>query len=743
MEDIHILYRQRDELTQLLDEVESSSNAILDISPEEDIRLDMIQQEYRELRKELNSRIKDLRGYDTSSKASRKTRKSVSYASVKSNRSLKTEEEAKAAAIQVQLKYHQAETEMIKMKIEKEAEMEAAATRMKLEKELDIAKARLQVFKEEEEMSQELGSDGSSDKEDSQVKVRRFLESLPEQPEMLQNTATTTAAVATTNLASSGFQTIVSYPAPIISDTTTVPCTLSMNEQTSGFPRASYETPLVRDQRGLNPYAPPFSAASMNTPDEHRIGYQPPIMSTGFTPNVTSANQSKVRLPYGFESVYQHMYPSAEPTFCDSSNPLGRNNEETKEMEPQSKKTLSDTTTQPGLETMVKLMRKPTPDIDKFDGNAILYRRFVRQFNNYVSSFCENDHERLTYLEQFTTGEAHRVVMGYSNLGSSAGYAAAMHELDERYGNEENIASAYVQKALNWPIIKISDVKALDEYSIFLRECLHAIEEVGALGVLEYQGNLKAMVERLPFKLHDRWRSIVVSKKSAGIRVRFVDLVDFVSLEAKKARDPVYGRDVLKASTDTDGTTKAKKQKNPPTKSRCLATKIETENKKVSKEETDEASTSCLKCGGKHDIDVCDEFLKATLENKQAFAKSKGICFGCLERAGHLNKNCKNRKQCRTCDKRHPTAFHEFYTTKRPQRTGENNEIKVNKENEETVPKEIDSTVSFCINGAKETMTSMTVPVYVSHESNPEREELVYALLDTQSETSHITNKSL
>ena len=49
---------------------------------------------------------------------------------------------------------------------------------MKLEKELAIAKAHLQVFKEEEEMSPELISDGSSDKEDSQERVRRFLESL-------------------------------------------------------------------------------------------------------------------------------------------------------------------------------------------------------------------------------------------------------------------------------------------------------------------------------------------------------------------------------------------------------------------------------------------------------------------------------------------------------------------------------------------------------------------------------------
>ena len=53
-----------------------------------------------------------------SSKPSRKT-KSMSHKSVKSTRSLKAEEEAKAAAIQIQLKYHQAETEIKKIKIEK------------------------------------------------------------------------------------------------------------------------------------------------------------------------------------------------------------------------------------------------------------------------------------------------------------------------------------------------------------------------------------------------------------------------------------------------------------------------------------------------------------------------------------------------------------------------------------------------------------------------------------------------
>ena len=48
------------------------------------------------------------------------------------------------------------------------------------------------------------------------------------------------------------------------------------------------------------------------------------------------------------------------------------------------------------LESMTKLMKKPPTDIEKFDGDALLYRRFNRQFNNYIGAFCENDYERLT-----------------------------------------------------------------------------------------------------------------------------------------------------------------------------------------------------------------------------------------------------------------------------------------------------------------------------------------------------------
>ena len=75
-----------------------------------------------------------------------------------------------------------------------------------------------------------------------------------------------------------------------------------------------------------------------------------------------------------------------------------------------------------------------------------MYQRFMRQFDYYASSYCENDSERLAYLEQFTEGEPHEVVIGYSSLGASAGYEAAMRETKERYGNEEVIANAHLKR---------------------------------------------------------------------------------------------------------------------------------------------------------------------------------------------------------------------------------------------------------------------------------------------------------
>ena len=133
------------------------------------------------------------------------------------------------------------------------------------------------------------------------------------------------------------------------------------------------------------------------------------------------------------------------------------------------------------LNEMIRHLQRPKLEMEKFSGEAIEFKRFMRMFNARVVKLCDTDDERLYYLEQLTTGEAHKIVTGYRYLDGTIDYAAAIKELSERYGNSEVIANAFIKKAASWPQIKIDNPKALDAFAIFLNECESAAKCVGSL----------------------------------------------------------------------------------------------------------------------------------------------------------------------------------------------------------------------------------------------------------------------
>ena len=58
------------------------------------------------------------------------------------------------------------------------------------------------------------------------------------------------------------------------------------------------------------------------------------------------------------------------------------------------------------------------------------------------------------------------------------GYAQAEVLLQGHFGDEQRIAAAYMDEALSWTPIKSEDVKALQDYSLFLRGFSNAMNEV-------------------------------------------------------------------------------------------------------------------------------------------------------------------------------------------------------------------------------------------------------------------------
>ena len=97
------------------------------------------------------------------------------------------------------------------------------------------------------------------------------------------------------------------------------------------------------------------------------------------------------------------------------------------------------------IASIVQHLRRPPSQISKVGGNVLNYKRFMREFKSVIVSNCSDYDELLHYLEQFTIGEPNRIVTSCSYLESKQGYEAAMKELNDRYGDHQVIANAFIK----------------------------------------------------------------------------------------------------------------------------------------------------------------------------------------------------------------------------------------------------------------------------------------------------------
>lgn len=152
----------------------------------------------------------------------------------------------------------------------------------------------------------------------------------------------------------------------------------------------------------------------------------------------------------------------------------------------------------------------------------------------------------------------------------------------------------------------------------------------------------------------------------------------------------------------------------------------------------------CEKSG--HNLLKCRKFINESIGERLNFIPEKKLCFGCVK-PGHDSKDCESREICDTCNKRHPTGLDDNRT--KEERT-KKNQIKnsdwTRQRNSGTSVDDIihasDATSNRITQNIDDTHTFSIVPVWVSSESEPEREVLVYALLDTQSNVTFILEET-
>lgn len=181
----------------------------------------------------------------------------------------------------------------------------------------------------------------------------------------------------------------------------------------------------------------------------------------------------------------------------------------------------------------------PRREIPIFDGDPLKYHAFIKDFENGVEANTESCNDRLYYLEQYTSGLPKQLIRSCQHLDPVRGYAKAQALLSEHFGNEQKVAAAYMEKALSWPPIK-TDVKALQDYSLFLRGCSNAMEDMQYLHDLDMPANMLTIIKKLPYKYRDKWRSAACElQERRGNRATFNDITNFT--QVRFLTDPVFG----------------------------------------------------------------------------------------------------------------------------------------------------------------------------------------------------------
>ena len=375
------------------------------------------------------------------------------------------------------------------------------------------------------------------------------------------------------------------------------------------------------------------------------------------------------------------------------------------------------------LLTQLQISRLPLPEPDIFSGDPLQYPSWKQAYDILMDHQGIPARDRFFYLKKYLRGPPLELVQGFSLIHNDTAYVRAMNELQRRYGDPFIISNAFRDRLDNWPKIHPQDSRGLRRFSDYLRQCRTAMEGIGNLQQLNDERENRKLLLKLPNWIVTKWSRRVYEHRIAhGTFPSFYAFSSFIEEESNIACDPITSTGSLKDD-------KPKQDRGKSTRATTMRTSsIQDETRPAVETKRSERKSECIFCKGDHKLEDCQAFVIQPMFERKKFIREKGLCYGCLKR-GHLTKKCRKRSTCKVCNKRHPTPLH-FERGPSEGGEGTSNQEEIQSSNSHTL---VNSNARSYVKSAA------IVPVWLSHE-NLKEERLVYALLDTQSDTTFILN---
>lgn len=287
----------------------------------------------------------------------------------------------------------------------------------------------------------------------------------------------------------------------------------------------------------------------------------------------------------------------------------------------------------------------PQKELPKFDGSDLTeFPAFIQNFTRTIDKKCDDDADKLYYLEQSTFGTARDLVRSCGYHDAGRGYRRALQQLRQEFGNEYKIAAAYINKLDRWPSIRSEDAESLRSLSLFLLTCMNYMEDMNYLNQLNSPKELKVIIDKLPYDLRRMWRVKAHDISEDGQQVEFKHLVKFIRNQSNILNQPIYGN--IKESNI----------KNENSSGRLASSRSFAIKDRSPDSELNVRHCECCKKDN-HTINACKFFQQKSVHDRLEFVKINRLCFSCLKK-GHTSRGCLEKSVCSTCNRYHPTVLH-------------------------------------------------------------------------------------
>ncbi|GAA57403.1 protein disulfide-isomerase, partial [Clonorchis sinensis] len=170
----------------------------------------------------------------------------------------------------------------------------------------------------------------------------------------------------------------------------------------------------------------------------------------------------------------------------------------------------------------------PKIEIDKFSGNLIEVRKFMKVFQMSVADWHFDDNNKMMYLPHYCRGEAKEGIEHCVFLPGKAGYQMAMNILGMHFGRPQGMAQSFMNELLVGGPSAPRDVNGLRRLIRKMVNCDLALRKMHYTADLNCSTNLMRIVERLPRHLQQRWTEAVDDILSCRSEPKFDHLVSFL-----------------------------------------------------------------------------------------------------------------------------------------------------------------------------------------------------------------------